>query len=147
MWISPCLWNWARCAIVCEFHHVVQLFVNFTMLCNWLWILPCCAIVCEFHHVVQLIVNFTNCLFVIVCEVVALFGCCWGVVKVLLRCCWDVAEVILGYCCGSPLCYELRSTFYKWLLTYRTISRVATATKKPIYFAMHFSGTMKIISL
>ena len=33
----------------------VILFVNFTMLCNWLWIWPCCAIVCEFHHVVQLL--------------------------------------------------------------------------------------------
>ena len=39
--------------------HVVQLFVNFIMLCNCLWISPCCAIVCEFHHVVQLFWYFT----------------------------------------------------------------------------------------
>ena len=28
LWISPC------CAINCKFHHVAQLFLNFTMLCN-----------------------------------------------------------------------------------------------------------------
>ena len=74
LWISLC------CVIVCEFHHVVQLFVYFTMLCNYLCILPCCAIVCVFHHVVQLFVYFTmlcNCLCIV---------CCLGVVGMLLRC-------------------------------------------------------------
>ena len=53
--------------IVSEFQHVFKLFVNFTILCTFLWILPCCAIVwriawissfCdivfEFHHVAKL---------------------------------------------------------------------------------------------
>ena len=67
LWISPC------CAIVCEFHHFVQLFVNFTMLCNTSVVglllrccgvvknlcKPYCAIVSEFHHVVKCFVNFT----------------------------------------------------------------------------------------
>ena len=56
--------------IVSEFHHVVQLFLNFTMLCNCffdftmlckcLWISPCCAIISEFHHVVHFSTHYYN---------------------------------------------------------------------------------------
>merc|ERR1711923_177795 len=86
---TPC------CAIVCVFHHVVQLFVYFTMLCNCLCISSCCAIICVFHHVVQLFVYFTmlcNCLCIspccaIVCvfhHVVQLF---MNLLGMLFRCC------------------------------------------------------------
>ena len=76
-WISPC------CAIVCEFHHVLQLFVNFTMLCycfwitpcfaHWKWISQCCAIVCEFHHIMHLFVLFI-CDFTMFCNYHCILG-------------------------------------------------------------------------
>ena len=81
--VMRCCWGIVP-AIVCEFHHVVQLFVNFIMLCNighevllrycisnCLWISPCCAIVCEFHHVVQLFVYF-----IMLCYCLCISSCC-----------------------------------------------------------------------
>ena len=123
-WISPC------CKLVFEF----------TMLCNCLRILPSCEIVCEFYHV--MFVNFTIC-FNIICwfhnavqwlhhvvqwliVVGVLFGCCWGVVGVLILE-WGVLFN------NNP--YQLTN----W-----TISRVATATKnRNINFAQFAANQMR----
>ena len=142
-----------------EFHHAVQLFVNFTMLCNSLWISSFCAIVCEFqhvvfeyHHIVELFVNFIilcNCLWISTCYafVVMCCCCCWCV-EVLLRCCCGIVEVMLWCCCyivvmllwcyfgvvsnKSPSYYSKKSIIlFKEVhhSSNRAISRVATATK------------------
>ena len=51
--ISPC------CAILYEFHYIVQFFVNFTILCNFWWFHHAMFFFYEFYHVVLLFVNFT----------------------------------------------------------------------------------------
>ena len=69
----------------------MQLFVNF----------PCYAIVCEFHHVVQWFMNFIilcNCgheLLLGCCwDVVGI------IIEVLLGCCWDVVGIIVEVLLG-----------------------------------------------
>ena len=54
-----------------QFHHVVQLFANVTVLCNSLWISPCFAIVFEFPHTTYRVMLMWQCL------VVLLYNCLW----------------------------------------------------------------------
>ena len=105
-WCGNALWY--CCTIVCEFHHifqldicefhVVQFFLNFTMLCNYCWISSHCAIISECHHTthrVMLMWVFLLLLSSIVYKIPWILPCCANILNftMLCNCLWFLMYV------------------------------------------------------
>ena len=105
----------------------VEIFNIVCKFSNYLWISSCYAIVCEFHHIVQLFMIFTmlwNWLWISsCCAIVCEFH---HVVKWFVN---HVVWVLLGCCYKKSIISLNEEYFLTIILTYWTISRVATATK------------------